>query len=114
MKLKSVTPNSKDPFFNNVKIYFEKPSADDKSIASVEHLSFSNGILLYYNHIYIPECLRFKILCSCHDSRTSGNFGINKTSGLVSRNYWWPGMYKDIKKYFRSCNICCASKVPRH
>jgi len=36
---------SKDPFFNNGRLYFEKPSAKDKPISSVELLSFSNGIL---------------------------------------------------------------------
>jgi len=45
---------------------------------------------------------------------TLAYFGINKTTDLVSRNYWWPSMHKDIKKYVRSCNVCCASKVSRH
>ena len=44
---------------------------------------------------------------------TLAYFGINKTTDLVSRNYW-PGMHKDIKKYVRSCNVCCTSEVSRH
>ena len=25
---------------------------------------------------------------------------------LVTRNYWWPGVTRDIGKYVKGCNMC--------
>ena len=25
---------------------------------------------------------------------------------LVTRNYWWPGVTKDIRKYINGCDLC--------
>jgi len=25
---------------------------------------------------------------------------------LVTRNYWWPEITKDVRKYVNKCNIC--------
>jgi len=29
-----------------------------------------------------------------------------KTTELVTRNYWWPGVIKDIGKYVEGCDMC--------
>ena len=29
---------------------------------------------------------------------------------LVTRNYWWPGVTKDVGKYMKGCNICQRMK----
>jgi len=29
---------------------------------------------------------------------------------LVTRNYWWPGVTKDIGKYIEGCNVCQRMK----
>ena len=33
---------------------------------------------------------------------------------LVKRNYRWPWMKRDIKRYVKNCHICRRAKVPRH
>ena len=29
---------------------------------------------------------------------------------LVTRNYWWPGVTKDVEKYVDDCNLCQRMK----
>ena len=29
---------------------------------------------------------------------------------LVTRNYWWPGVIRDIGKYVKGCNMCQRMK----
>ena len=33
-----------------------------------------------------------------------------KTVELVTRNYWWPGVTKDIRRYVEECNLCQRMK----
>ena len=42
-----------------------------------------------------------------------GHPGIDKTLELMTRNYWWPRMKKDIQKYIASCNTCQMVKPDR-
>ena len=42
-----------------------------------------------------------------------GHPGIDKTLELMTWNYWWPGMKKDIQKYIGSCNTCQTTKPDR-
>ena len=30
---------------------------------------------------------------------------------LIKRNYWWPGMKEDVKKYVQECMKCQQNKV---
>ena len=29
---------------------------------------------------------------------------------MVTRNFWWPGITKEVKKYIESCDICQRNK----
>jgi len=39
---------------------------------------------------------------------------LKKTISLTFRDFWWPSLSSDIKKYVRSCDVCCRSKTSRH
>ena len=66
------------------------------------------GDLLYFEErLYIPEGpIRLRVLQSRHDFPAVGHFGFNKTLELISRDFWWPQMWKDVKGFFLSCDIC--------
>ena len=51
------------------------------------------------------------IIKSCHDLPVYGHPGINKTTQLVERNYWWPRMKLDITDYVKGCAECQRHKV---
>jgi len=40
-----------------------------------------------------------EIVTRHHDSELAGHPGYTKTHKLITRNYWWPRMLKDIKQY---------------
>ena len=64
--------------------------------------------MLKEKKLYVPknEELRIEIIQLHHDVLVAGHGGKWKTTKLVTRNYWWPGVTKDIGKYVEGCNMC--------
>jgi len=64
----------------------------------------------------IRRCIRedeiIDILTSCHDQPFSGHFGAKRTTHkILSLGYYWPSIFKDSKKYVRSCdNYQCMGR----
>ena len=63
--------------------------------------------------IVVPNSsdIRLKLISDFHDSPYAGHVGINKTTRLVSRYYWWPNMGDDITNYVRECHSCQTVKA---
>jgi transposase InsO family protein len=74
------------------------------------------GFLLHHDLIYVPanDALKLEILKQCHDAKTAGHLGQEKTLEMVTRNYYWPGMRAFVKQYCRTCDTCARNKTPRH
>jgi len=104
-----------DEFYSKVKSSFFDKNVVVPSIKNIDKFSIDNeGFLLFNNLIYVPMNLRTRILESHHDSVTAGHFGVRKTLDLINRNFWWPNLRADVKKFIKSCETCCKAKVPRH
>ena len=72
-----------------------------------------HGIAYFGQRIYVPtDQLRLLVLLLRHDSASSGHFGIKKTTDLVARDFWWPGLASFVKKYVKSCH-CSQFKSTR-
>ena len=56
------------------------------------------------------EELRTEVIQLHHDMPAAGHEGRWKTVELVTRNYWWPGVIRDIGKYMEGCNLCQRMK----
>jgi len=57
--------------------------------------------------IYIPKGeLRGEIIRLHHNTLVEGHGGRWKTAELVTRNYWWPGVTKEMGRYVDGCNAC--------
>jgi len=41
-----------------------------------------------------------------HDTPVGGYRGRWKTAELIARNYWWPGVTKEVGRYIDECNAC--------
>ena len=54
--------------------------------------------------------LRVEIIRWHHDVLVAGHGGWWKTVELVTRNYWWPGVTRDIGRYVERCNLCQRMK----
>ena len=63
--------------------------------------------MLKEGKIYVPkdEELRVEIIRLHHDVPVAGHGGRWKTVELVTRNYWWPGVTRDIGKYVEGCDL---------
>ena len=109
----SALPN--DDFFLNIKSRLSGINVDNTSPNDFDKFLIDNeGFLLHNNLIYVPKTLRTRVLELHHDSVSAGHFGVTKTIELISRNFWWPKFHNDVKKFIRSCDICCKAKIPRH
>ena len=75
-----------------------------------------NGFLRLDGCIYVPEAddLHLRVLWYKHDHPLSGHFDQSRTLELVRRDYTWPGVWKYVKDYVKSCTICARAKTPRH
>ena len=59
-----------------------------------------DDLLWYKGLLVIPtHDLQLKVLKRRHDSPTSGHPGTIKTMELISRDFFWPGIRRMIKKY---------------
>ena len=54
--------------------------------------------------------IRRKVIHMHHDLPSAGHQDCWKTYKLVTRNYWWPGISNDVKKYVTGCDICQRMK----
>ena len=62
--------------------------------------------------VYVPkdEKLRAEIIRLHHDTPIGGHGGQWKTVELVTRNFWWPGVTKEVKRYVEGCDACQRNK----
>jgi len=72
-----------------------------------------DGIIYMEWQIYIPNNKNLKewILQENYDPVDIGHPGQQKMLELVKRNYWWPGIKEDIKKYMQEYIKCQQNKV---
>ena len=62
----------------------------------------------FEGRLYVPRepTLREKVIHDHHDSPLAGHPGNEKTLELVLRDYWWPSVKYDVRKYVEGCTTC--------
>jgi len=62
--------------------------------------------------VYVPrdDELRTEIVRLYHDMPIGEHRGQWKTVELVTQNFWWPGVTKEVKRYVEGCDICQCNK----
>jgi hypothetical protein len=104
-----------------VKCIRESEAAEDEVVKAVEEMKkakvsslkgnkwkLEEGLVLKDGKVYVPkdEKLRRDIIRLHHDTPIAGHGGQWKTVELVTRNYWWPGVTKQIQRYVEGCDLC--------
>lgn len=56
--------------------------------------------------LVVPQECRALILSIGHDNPLAGHFSHRKTGLKISENFFWPGMYAEIRDFCRSCDVC--------
>ena len=68
--------------------------------------------MLKEGKIYVPKDieLRVEVIQLHHDMPAAGHGGQWKIMELVTRNYWWPGITRDVGRYVKEYNLCQRMK----
>ena len=71
-----------------------------------------NGIMYKERKIYMPKdnILKAEIIRLYHNTPVGEHGGQQKTVELVTRNFWQPGVMKEVKRYVKECNSCQRNK----
>ena len=67
-----------------------------------------DDLVLKEGKVYVlkDEELRVEIIQLHHDVLVAEHGGRWKTVELVTINYWWPGVMRDVGKYVEGCDLC--------
>jgi len=93
---------------------------DEKVVKAVEELKkagiktlrdkeweVEDRIVMKKGRIYVLEGdLRREIIQLHHDTLVGGHGGRWKMTELIGRNYWWPGIMKEVGRYVEGCDTC--------
>ena len=73
------------------------------------------GELLFRGRRWVPdlERLRTSLIQQTHDSVMTGHPGREITAALLARQFFWPNMLSDVRRFVRNCDMCGRSKVWR-
>jgi hypothetical protein len=70
--------------------------------------------LTLQSQLVIPKSMRHEMLALFHSNVMSGHFGRNKMYSKMLPVIWWPGIYKDIRKFVAQCVPCQRHKGAVH
>ena len=48
---------------------------------------------------------------ACRSDPTAGHLGRTKTFYKISERYYWPGLYKEVKKFVSICSYICWRRL---
>ena len=90
-----------------VRIVEEMKKANVKELRG-EEWRIEGDLVIKEGKIYIPKDteLRMEVIRLHHDIPAAGYGGRWKMVELVTRNYWWPGVTRDVERYVEGCNGC--------
>ena len=58
------------------------------------------------SQLVVPRKYRPEVINLAHRAKTSGHLGSKKTSRRILRDFFWPGLSKDVSAYCRTCEEC--------
>ena len=95
-----------------VKAVEELKKSSTKQLRS-EEWTEEQGLILFRGKVYVPKDnkLWLEIIKLHHDTPSAGHPGQWKTLKLVTHNYWWPSVTKQVKDYISGCDRCQRMKL---
>ena len=102
-KIKRVRSKDKDV----IRVVEEMKKAGVKELRGNEW-KIEGDLVLKEGKVYVPKNkeLRTEVIWLHHDIPAVEHERRWKTVELVTRNYWWPGVTRDIGKYVEGCDLC--------
>lgn len=92
----------------------------DANSPSSRYYTIQNHILYRHNFrqegpsllLVIPKHLQSTVLGELHDAPSAGHMGVLRTYARVKQRFYWPDMYRTVKRYISSCDSCQRRKTP--
>ena len=74
-----------------------------------------SGQLLFRGRRWVPDSeeLRTELIQQTHDSIQCGHPGRDITGALLSRQFFWPNMSRQVRQFVRNCDACGRNKAWR-
>ena len=94
-----------------VRVVEEMKKAEVKELWGNEW-QIEGDLVLKEGKVYVPreDKLRAEVIRLYHNVPAVGHRRRWKTVELVTRNYWWPGVTRDVGKYVEGCDLCQRMK----
>jgi hypothetical protein len=80
--------------------------------ASLGECQLIDGALYFRERKWVPNSdpLRTALVAAAHSSPLTGHPGRENTYKILAREWYWPGMSPDIRRYIQNCDICGRTK----
>ena len=59
-----------------------------------------------FEQLIIPEQYRELVMQLAHESILTGHLSVTSSVHKVLSEYYWPGIYRDVKRFVQSCEVC--------
>jgi len=71
-----------------------------------------DGLMLKEENVYVlkNKALRVEVIRLHYDTPMGEHGGQWKTVELVTGNFWWPGVNREVKRHVEGCNACQQNK----
>jgi hypothetical protein len=84
-----------------------KPWIDPHQLKRLDGIWYKEGRTVVMEEL-LGKC---NIIKAHHNPPVHRHPGINRTTQIVERNYWWPQLRQDVKDYVQGCADCQHHKV---
>ena len=62
-----------------------------------------------FEQLIVPEQYRELVMQLAHESILTGHLSVTSSVHKVLSEYYWPGIYKDVKRFVQACEVCNSS-----
>ncbi|TIB19641.1 hypothetical protein E3P88_04142 [Wallemia ichthyophaga] len=84
-----------------------------------KHYALTDGLLTYAilphepdeHRLCVPASRKSDVIYDHHDALVGGHLGYIRTYEAIRRQYYWPRMFNEIKKYVQQCDACQKAKA---
>ena len=59
-----------------------------------------------FEQLIVPEQYRELVMQLAHGSILTGHLSVTSSVHKVLSEYYWPGIYRDVKRFVQSCEVC--------
>ena len=63
-----------------------------------------------YTPVVLPTIFQQRALAETHHSPVSGHLGLRKTLAILQRQFYWPRLKADARRFVLTCHVCQVSK----